>query len=358
MGKADISQLVADRVWNSQQFQKERTLIQEASIRFALMGDRPADVLSEEVALRLLQSAVFLAASDKPSYRQSAYRIAVSLFNLYREQFDSLPKLLHVILARLGNFPTIEHLYRTLERPRDYELPSGVLYDLIDHELANTLTVGKKDILLTDFQRGVWGALTGSQVISVTAPTSAGKSFLLQQYLVSRMTEGRDRLLLYLVPTRALISQVADALASAFPKTTKGIPVSTIPASRTELDMQRRPIYVLTQERTHVLMEADPEISFDIVVIDEAQTIGAGARGILLQAVIENLIGRCPHAQFFFGFLSSENPSYFSCLFDRDIETINYTESPVSQNLVSLEVPADSTHMVNIRLLGRGTERR
>jgi len=336
MAETFLSRL-AERIWATPQFHTERSALHASSVVKGLMGDIPAGIPDEAAVQKLLQAATVLAASTAPAHRQAAYRVAVDAFSLYGDQLPNLPNLLHVIFGRLGNFPAVDHLYRTLRQEKQYAIPSGVLHELVEHESANMIAVGGTEVVLTDFQHALWQSLDKDAVVSVSAPTSAGKSFALQQYLVNALLTDKLAFVLYLVPTRALIHQVSDALSSAIAHVTSDVLVSTIPQTPSELGMERG-VFVLTQERAHVLLEADKALRFQMVIVDEAQTIGEGARGILLQVVMERLVRDNSKAQFFLGSPFSGNPDHFSYLFQNTIQPVKEVTSPVSQNLIFTDI--------------------
>lgn len=341
----DFKSSLAKRVWSSRRFQADLAAVHRASVLKTLTGTTPNAATNTASVYRLVQSAAILADSAEDAHRQAAYQIAVAVLNLHGGEFSNLVNILHVVFGKLGNFPAVDHLHRLLGHQKQYAIPSGPLYELLVHELTNTVAVGANQIVLTDFQRGLWNSLQSAQAVSVSAPTSAGKSFALQQYLVKSLLADDIRFVLYLVPTRALIHQVSDAISAATMLLANDILVSTIPQPPAELSMTKG-VFVMTQERTHVLLETDRTLQFDMIVVDEAQTIGAGARGILLQVVIEELLRRSPRARFFFGSPFSRNPEHFDYLFESPIARKKEVASPVSQNLICVDVdPLQANHL-------------
>jgi hypothetical protein len=351
----NFSDSLAQRVWSSRQFQIDLTALHGASVLKALTGKIP-DVVPNTVSVhQLVQSAVLLADSADNAHRQAAYRIAVDVFNLHASDLPNIANLLHVIFGKLGNFPAVDHLHRQLRREKQYAIPSGPLYELLFHELSNTVAVGTNSILLTDFQRKLWKSLGSSHAVSVSAPTSAGKSFALQQYLIKFLVTDEIRFVLYLVPTRALIHQVSDSITASANMLSNDILVSTIPQTPAELGMSKG-VFVLTQERTHVLLEADRDLQFDIVIVDEAQTIGQGARGILLQVVLEELLRRSSRSRFFFGSPFSRNPEHFDYLFGSPLKHVKEIANPVSQNLICVDVDPHNKSRLHLSLFSeKGT---
>ena len=345
-----LAQKLVDRIWTNSTFHQEFKQSHFASVHYSLMNSIPDNCPDVNVIRRLLQAGYILAGSQNSSHRKIAYQIAVSSLLLYADSFDNISQIVHVIFGKLGNFPAAELLGRHVERNDFYDLPSSALYELVEHELANTIEISERDIVLTDFQYRLWRAMLSQEAISVSAPTSAGKSFALQQYLANSFLMNRVNYALYLVPTRALIHQVSDAINNIANNSVElDIIVSTIPAPPSELSMTKG-IYVLTQERSHVLLETDTELNFDLLLVDEAQTIGDGSRGILLEVIIERLLDRNPEVRVIFGSPFSANPEHFSYLIQKDLIAIDEEESPVAQNLVAVETNYGKTRQISLSL--------
>lgn len=343
-----LTQELSERVWATPQFHNELGILHAANVVRSLSGNG-VSLPAESLVKRLLQAATYLASSVISEHRQAAHLIAISSFNLYAESLPNLPNLLHVILGRLGNFPAVSHLYRLLNQEVQYRIPASALYELLSHEKANSVRVNEKDLVFTDFQRGLWELLRTDRVVSVSAPTSAGKSFALQQFLIHSLLTDQSKFILYLVPTRALIHQVSDVISETTSKMGATIQVSTIPQSPSTLGMARG-VFILTQERAHVLMELEEAPTFDIVVLDEAQTIGDGARGILLQVVLEKLLRTNPAANFFFSSPFSRNPEHFNYLFPAPVSMLKDVNSPVLKNMICVDVDEQNADVLKLSL--------
>ena len=90
----------------------------------------------------------------------------------------------------------------------------------------------------------------------------------------------------YLVPTRALIGEVSRELRAHLEA---DVGVFVLPWDR-GIGSGQKEIYVVTQERLHMLQQHDAAFAPDFVFVDEAQKIGDGARGVLLQTVLDEAI--------------------------------------------------------------------
>ena len=120
---------------------------------------------------------------------------------------------MRVVLTRLGNFAAFDTDQAVVDA--EGNLPLTLLLDEITASSDRAVHVGGKQSLLTDFQFKLWEIFTGGSDAAISAPTSAGKSFVLQNYLNSRFIEATELSVVYIVPTRALILQVSEDLEAA-----------------------------------------------------------------------------------------------------------------------------------------------
>ena len=162
---------------------------------------------------------------------------------------------------------------------------------------------------------------------------------MLQNYLLSRLGEGKINVVVYLVPTRALIAQVAQDLSSHFVELkTRAPKVVTIPIGESG-SLPNQGVYVLTQERTQILLQSHQDFVPDLIVVDEAQSIQDGARGILLHWVIDDLLARNPNAQIVFASPTVANLGVFAALFGlSDVVNLSTDEGTVAQNFILVDV--------------------
>ena len=191
---------------------------------------------------------------------------------------------------------------------------------------------------MTDFQYELLDILGKTASISVSAPTSAGKSFVMGLDLVRRLQKGGPACIIYLVPTRALIREVTFNMRNRLRQAgMKSVPVRSVPFP---IDKDKAPqgvVYVLTQERLmSMLNSADGNPWITTLIVDEAQGIQDDARGIILQNAIETVVKRYPEAEIHFASPSVKNPGYLLSLFGLSKKGVEKTEtlSPVSQNLI------------------------
>lgn len=141
------------------------------------------------------------------------------------------------------------------------------------HQDKNEVEVCGKKFLLTDFQKKIWKSMDEDKLIGISAPTSAGKSFVILLKLVERLSkENLD--IVYIVPTLSLVNQVTED----FSREIKRLNVSACYISNSfdkEQYKECKHIYVMTQEKA-IAAFSDSEEPFTkkmILVVDEIQNI-------------------------------------------------------------------------------------
>ena len=352
---------LARKIWKNPQFIGDyenlitKSLQQSLSVEGNGIGD---DLSSGDTLRRLLQSATTFAASTEGEYNEAAYRIAIAALSLFGNQIGNIYEIVDFILKRMGNFPSSKLLDSSRQDTDNVPgtLPMRLWFEINAHEIDNTIRLnGQKILILTDFQHNLWEDLGSAHTISVTAPTSAGKSYALQHFLISECMNKPQYNAVYLVPTRALINQVSDSLNLllkdwAISKTV----ISTIPLPPAEL-RSKKVLYVLTQERLQILKESKKDIYFDLVIVDESQMLSEDSRGIVLQTVVEKILSTSPKTQIMFAVPLAKNPDIFPRYFKlSDARTINEQRCPVAQNLVFLDVDDIRPDEITLKALING----
>lgn len=291
----------------------------------------------------LLSSASCLAFGESSEERRIAFEVISRIAELRLEADPALASLVIQLAARLGNFPAVEVVKKRLGSTSIGSLGVSSDLEMLSRRIENAFPFGQGELVLTDFQAELLSRLGRKAALSVSAPTSAGKSFVFLSEIVSRVLSKEAPHVAYVVPTRALIRQVTHSLRSMLH--TAGcddVPIRCIPVPFEE-ESRNGSVYVLTQERLISLLNSDlPTNSvLTLLFIDEAQGVGrsAGARGILLQTAVDEVRLRFPNCCIRFGGPMIENPEYLLGLFALadSGEAISEEESPVTQNVIRVE---------------------
>lgn len=302
----------------------------------------------------LLLAASLFAGNESVRLRDAALRIAVRALRanevptLYRDAAG-------VILDVLANAPTLRMAVdqRMLAAGLERRIPTAARLEWTRRRLENQVLLDSGDELpVNRFQRELWEAIETSQWVSFTAPTSAGKSFLLTRWVIDYLLRHPHATVAYLVPTRALISEVEGAFTARVRETPQlDARVTSLPVPAL-LNADGPNILVLTQERLHMMLLGTPvgrvanagtnevptrrDLPLDVLIVDEAHKIGDRHRGILLQQVIERTVADNPSLRVVFASPSAENPDLL--VRDRPSSTtgavVAREEVTVSQNLL------------------------
>jgi hypothetical protein len=292
---------------------------------------------------RLMYSAsVFTQASDE---RTRGIAQSIALCALITNPEENTAERSKAILAGMGNYPAVSYL----ESRFDY-VPSTLLSELrvaLLKELSS-VDISGKQVALTDFQHDLWETLPNVTSAAISAPTSAGKSFLVIEYLCRRVERGQDFAAIFVAPTRALLSEVKNKIERRL-QHAKDIRVSTVPAP--DAQARRKQVFVLTQERLHVLLSV-ARLAVNLVIVDEAQGLADGPRGMILQDCLERLRAENPNIQTILLAPSAEGFGNVADLLDIPGLVVKETElSPVQQNRIQVSVREGKPKELHLSLL-------
>jgi hypothetical protein len=248
----------------------------------ALTNDRSES--AQEAALRIAQACLTEESSV------AAHRAAAA-----------------IILERLGNRPAVRlATARNLVNEDSWLNASAPLtLDVIRSRLELSLAPAADGLDGANrFQSDLWRSLERNQVVSFSAPTSAGKSRLVREWVRNQLKSNERYRAVFLVPTRALIDEVSKELRALFPSE---VGVAVLPWD-TGIG-QDKEVFVLTQERMHLLQQqAGVALPIDLLFVDEAQKFDDSSRGILLERVVAEVMRTNPDAQVLYASPFSENP--------------------------------------------------
>ena len=274
-----------------------------------------ASILVKEVDWeRLLLAGSILARSDRRIHEEAALRIATGALTICGDM--KIRDAGAVLLDKLGNRRAVElGEHRELLVPGlDGRLGPALRVEAQRRRLVSSVLVHStgEQLSVNGFQRKFWSeAEKVDRWLSVSAPTASGKTFLISKWLVDAVERGLARVVIYLAPTRALVAEVEGRLSETIAGKSS-IEISSLPMPEKyymAMTAGKRAVFVLTQERVHLLANAvDGEILVDLVVVDEAHKIGDNQRGVVLQDAIERLARANPALRVVFVSPGTENP--------------------------------------------------
>ncbi len=306
---------LSDKIYALDSFQRQLKALIKLSVSHAL-GD---SLRSEELGLfadrfewnKLLLFASVLSHSENPDHQDAALRIAQNCLTS-TDTKDNQKRGAAVILHKLTNVQALDLAISRDHVSKDVfaELPLPFRLEQIKRDTENVVTSSDGKIFhLNSFQRDFYRVAKESNLVSASAPTSAGKSFVLNLFVTDHLQTDKSINIAYLVPTRALINQLekdfSDILSD---RRNRDIQIVSVPQLPERSRGKKSNLLIFTQERLHWFLTENPEFKIDFLVVDEAQKINDGARGILLQQKIEELNAKFPDLRVLFCSALTENP--------------------------------------------------
>lgn len=353
MAESDIYDLASEAILKEPAFRQAY----EELLKSQYLGTRTQVSLTLPQLKHLLKAASIFAFGNKDELKQIAYKIAAIISENCSTQYDQINKITQYIMISSGQLPVIKKnisdgntdYFSTYKESEIFFNPL-LFKNVIEKQALNKLPLvfDGEPVFLTDFQSKTFKDLVNGKSISLSAPTSSGKSFLLIAYLAKKFSDQNKLMVVYIVPTRALISQVQRDFKAGFVKFgVSGVAISSSTASQSKTKIIPKKLFVLTQERFHnLLFDADFSENINVLIIDEAQKVADISRGILLEEVIDEAIKRNSEMQKIFLSPFIKNPEKFAKMFHLDaLQTEKTKVAPVSQNILRLNITADKYHI-------------
>jgi superfamily II DNA/RNA helicase len=141
------------------------------------------------------------------------------------------------------------------------------------------------------------------QAILIQMPTSAGKTLLAKFTIIQTKALNPESLVVYIVPTRALVNQVTLDLKTDFQplwSVEQTVPVFEIDPTEEKLLESQIGVLVTTPEKLDLLVRSNHPVVKDValVVADEAHNLGDGERGARLELLLGTIKRDFANARF------------------------------------------------------------
>lgn len=287
----------------------------------------------------LLSCASVMALADGQQALDAALRIMESTLTAP----DTTPAhkaAATLLLDRVGNHPAIDVAQRKhdLHVAELADYPAPLRLDVVRSRLELALPAADGEVMrVSRFQRTMWTALNEVTWVSASAPTSAGKSRVIRMWFADVLDRAAQRgdasaRLAVVVPTRALVDEVSAELRVALPF---GVQVTSLPWDGRATQSPAE-VFVMTQERLHLLQQRFAALTFDVLFVDEAHKLGDGPRGVLLQQVIDESVRRDPGTQVIFASPLAADPEVLldGAPAEASTRTVDSQAATVTQNLL------------------------
>ncbi|MGM9910933.1 MAG: DEAD/DEAH box helicase [Lacticaseibacillus absianus] len=320
-------------------------LMNNLSLQYALWLFGGKCKLTSKQKHDLLRFADLLvkSISDRENNEQknTALRIVAMLSKMYPND-PSVRLISNEVLTGFNNFlprkkqgysliPTIDYLWNDVlkeYRKKKRQIPGQ----------TNLFFVGKQDVIFNSL---------GNELNSFSAPTSMGKTFLIEKYIEFKVKNGSIGNFAITVPSRALITEVKSKLIDDLGTSLSENHYRVI--SHPEeywLDYEGNFIFVMTPERLSALIYNNPGIRFSHLFIDESQKITeTTSRSIFYYEIFDQIKEWNDPPKVTFAAPLVPNPGVFKQLVEtgKGDKGLQITESPVTQVKIIFDRYANKT---------------
>jgi superfamily II DNA/RNA helicase len=211
---------------------------------------------------------------DETAQRQ-LIAIAALLWNYRSPQWVGLKNYLVLFLSRAGFGPSSimldpDYSHQTRSYSFGESIRNKVAIALA--HLRYEIKVKGQPFLLTDFQKSIWDCVDTGHVTGISAPTSAGKSYLILLKSMELLLK-KGGIIIYVVPTLSLVNQVMADFRKMLNEF--GLGNYYLQSSFNTSTYSPRSVYILTQERAIAAFSQDtiPFKDIRLLVIDEIQNV-------------------------------------------------------------------------------------
>lgn len=302
-----------------------------------------------------LRKCVWLASilsNSKDEEHLKKVQLFSSLLFLQNPEDLDLIRASYLLFSRIGNLTATRFLKPLFDESETNVVNKQFKYNFgstLDLEVAierqnKIITISSNSYLTTKFQKHLWDDLNSKKNIAVSAPTSSGKSFIIKKFIHQQFEKNKNYIVLYIVPSKALINQVSEELRREFDINEIDVRTAYIIES-SEYKIKTKQIYVLTPERCLRLLQYgwNSYLKLDLIFVDEIQNLEEEeGRGTLFEFVLKELAVLCKQAKIISAGPNIQNgKKLFYKIFGEDSAPSQTTISPVFQ-ILTIVRPLDS----------------
>lgn len=338
-----FSEFLYKDILQEQEFQ---ILFNEMLILYAItLIDKTLNKYDEKYS-KLLRYADILSLSKAEEHQNIAQQIVIILSQVFPNS-EKIKIFKENVYKNVSNFASIDLLQdeHLLSNTYDNFLPN-LVYNT--HKIQNKIPDSDKSFF--DTQMLVFKSLESNQYYSFSAPTSMGKTFVITKFILNKLKNNTQENFIILVPTRALISEIANKIIKEFKDfigTGKHRIITTL-ASITEND---KFIAILTPERLYYSMLENSELKFQYLFIDEAHKISSRDKRSITYYKILDMLKNNNNVRIYFSSPVIPNPDIYLELTNYFSDSISsghsFTFSPVTQNKIYINLIDKSISIYN-----------
>lgn len=295
----------------------------------------------------LLRYADLLSISDSEVYNNLAQQIVILLGELFPDE-DEVKLFKESVYQNVSNFASLKYI----RDRQNIRTQSDFLREICvnAHQIINRIP--DSDNAFFDTQRLALNDIKNSQYYSFSAPTSMGKTFVIINFIKTKLKENMAGNFAIIVPTRALLSEIANKLINEL-KNYLGIDCHKVITTMASIQANEKFIAVLTPERLYHALLKQPNIEFKYLFIDEAHKISDKDKRSVIYYKILDMLKERPAVHIYFSSPVIPNPDVYLELTNfynqaaNEVSGKSFHFSPVVQNKVYLDISKGTVYAVN-----------
>ena len=312
----------------------DNMLYNYAILKLHLEGFQQARQVDVEAALRfadLLSKSTHPTKSD--DHKMWAQAIITLLLELEPDNED-VAYYAGSVLSSIGNFRGTEIARTTYKSGYTETTLQEKAYATFISDYLSIPAERDKRFFIP--QKNIYDQLNNG-AFSYSAPTSMGKSFIMEVFIKDKIQKGEKFNFARIVPTKALINEVREDTVMGLDKLLEEMNYSVVTAaSDYSLEEDHNFILVMTPERLLYLLISKPEFKIDYIFIDEAHKMtGRNSRGPFYYKTVDMLAQQKPMPHFIFASPNIPNPEVYLKLVTEaqkgEENAISSTFAPVTQ---------------------------
>ncbi len=312
----------------------DNMLYNYAILKLHLEGFQQARQVDVESSLRfadLLSKSTHPTKSD--DHKMWAQSIITLLLELYPNNED-VSYYAGAVLSSIGNFrgtEIVKSVYKS--EYTETTLQEKAFSAFISNYLSIPADKSKRFFIP---QKNIYDKM-GEGSFSYSAPTSMGKSFIMEMFIKDQIQHDAKCNFARIVPTKALINEVREDTVKGLSTLLEEKNYSVVTAaSDISLEEEHNFILIMTPERLLYLLISNPKFKIDYIFIDEAHKMtGRNSRAPFYYKIVDMLSQQKPKPHFIFASPNIPNPDvYLKLITDVQKGTENAMSStfaPVTQ---------------------------
>lgn len=344
MDKHALSYYLLDNIENDEFLQRKykELLIAYSKSLFSEYSEKYTDEYR-----KLLRYADMLSLSEKEKHQNIAQQIVILLGSLFPNE-EEIGFFKQNIYTNVSNFASANMLCNQEEQFDGSDILRDV--EVEAHKIVNSIPDTDKQYF--DTQLKALNGIESNQFYSFSVPTSMGKTFVITNFIRNQIKNGSKENFVIIVPTRALLSEIANKMINEF-SDILGVGKHKVITAIASLQNDENFIAVLTPERLYYALLKQPTVKYKYIFIDEAHKISDKDKRSIIYYKLLDMLKAHEDVNIYFSSPVIPNPdiyleltNYYS-LSDNQANGQSFEFSPVVQNKIYIDIENRRVSIIN-----------